>query len=598
MPDPTATLEQAKGLARAGRLAEAARLCAGLTAAAEAPEPARLEALLLQADALARLGRLDQAEAALREGLEAHPARPEPRLALALLLARRGRVREALDTLEPAIPLAPQRADLHFHRGRLLEQIGRWSEALEAFEEACRLVPGSLEAHARAAQLCARMGRRQRWLEHEEAMVRIDPGNWAVHHNRGSALLTMMRTEEALASFRRASACTAEPRPECIAGEVSALVQLGRHQEAWERLQPLLARGEPNHALGIAFADLAPHVGRVEEAIAYLRRVLEREAALNPVQRQSLHFCLGNLYDRAGNPDRAFLHLHTANEMAPRTFAREPFLEHLRQVQRWFPPGGDPEIPRARGRDPRPVLIVGMPRSGTSLTEQILACHPEVHAAGELPTLGWLSEALRERAAQAPTLAGLPQAFVDELAERYLAEAAREAGPAARITDKMPTNFLWLGTAMLALPGARVVHVQRHPLDNLLSCYKENLQGLHSYTNRLEDLAFFYRLYRRFMDHWRQALDLPLLELRYEALVERPEEQVRRLLDFLELPWDEACLRFHESRRLVRTASYDQVRRPLYRSAVGRWRRYAPYLEPLRRELAEFLDEQAPYGYR
>ncbi len=544
---------------------------------------------------LAAAGRHQEALEALRPALEGAPTPQALRLA-AEIEAVQDRPREALAACERALALQPADAALHFLRGRLLDRLGDLHGAAAAFEEAARLAPGELAPHAQASVVYSRLGLRWKCLEHEDALARLAPGNWAVHHNRGWALLALMRVEEALEAFRRAAALAPPERPEALAAQAVALARLGRHEEAQRILDGLPEGLRRNHAVAIAWSEVAPRTGRVPEAIGLLRQILEEETRLNPLERQSLHFALGQLHDREGEVDRAFAHFHTANAMAPRSFRREVFARESERIRQTFSLAALAEAPRGPG-DPRPVLIVGMPRSGTSLTEQILASHPQVHGAGELHSLTQVGQELLDEAATRP-LETVDEPLVHRLARRYLEDLTRGAGDAVRVTDKMPTNFFWLGAAQVLLPGARVIHCRRHPLDTLLSCYKENLQGLHAYSNRLEDLAFFYRLYRRLMAHWEQVLELPVLELRYEELVAEPEAQVRRLLDFLELPWDERCLRFHESRRLVRTASFDQVRRPLYKGAVGRWRRYAPYLEPLRRELADYLDEAAPYGYR
>jgi len=544
---------------------------------------------------LAAAGRHEEALEALRPVLERSPSPEAFRLA-AEIEASRDRPREALAACQRALALAPEDAELHFLRGRLLDRLGALREAAVAFEEAARLAPGEVAPHAQASVVYARLGLRHKCLEHEDALVRLAPDNWSVHHNRGWALLALMRAEEALEAFRRSTALAPPERPEPLAAQAVALARLGRHAEAQRLLDSLPEGLRRNHAVGIAWSEVAPRTGKVREAIGLLREILEEEDRLPPLERQALHFALGQLHDHEGDVDRAFAHFHTANAMAPRSFRRELLASETEQILRTFSLAALAEAPKGPP-DPRPVLIVGMPRSGTSLTEQILASHPLVHGAGELHSLTQVCLTLMERLGGRPLEEADP-ALVEGLARRYLEELTQGAGGAERVTDKMPTNFFWLGAAQVLLPGVRVIHCRRHPLDTLLSCYQQNLQGLHAYSNRLEDLAFFYHLYRWIMDHWAQALELPVLELRYEELVERPEEQVRRLLDFLELPWDERCLRFHESRRLVRTASFDQVRRPLYKGAVGRWRRYAPYLEPLRRELADFLDESAPYGYR
>jgi Sulfotransferase family len=260
------------------------------------------------------------------------------------------------------------------------------------------------------------------------------------------------------------------------------------------------------------------------------------------------------------------------------------------RIMETFSPSIMARLPRARHGSEVPVFIVGMPRSGTTLTEQILAAHPEVFGAGELPALQrvvGLVPAMTGKAAPWPECAArLGQGGVDTLAARYLSEVTRLAPGAARITDKMPQNFLSLGLVALLFPEARVIHCTRDPVDTCLSCYFQGFTQGHGYAFDLATLGAYYRHYRRLMDHWNAVLDIPVIdmpvmEMRYEAMVADQEAESRRLVDFAGLDWDDACLRFFASDRLAHTASYDQVRRPVYKGSVGRWRRYAAHLGPL-----------------
>jgi hypothetical protein len=246
------------------------------------------------------------------------------------------------------------------------------------------------------------------------------------------------------------------------------------------------------------------------------------------------------------------------------------------------------ELPRADNRSEQPVFIVGMPRSGTSLVEQILSCHRGVHAAGELRDVGKLVASLGLRfQGEDDVLPGLDSGSLNAAAGRHLERLRGLGGNAKRLTDKMPYNFLHLGLISLLFPRARVIHCLRDPIDTCLSCYFQNFATGNFFSFDLGNAGLYYRQYERLMAHWRTVLDKPILEVRYEEHVAEPEKVCREMLDFLDLDWDPACLRFHESRRFTNTASRDQVRKPIYTSSSGRWQRYERHLGPLLEALAE-----------
>jgi hypothetical protein len=228
--------------------------------------------------------------------------------------------------------------------------------------------------------------------------------------------------------------------------------------------------------------------------------------------------------------------------------------------------------------DETPVFVLGMPRSGTTLVEQIVSSHPLVGAAGEREYWVRSGRAWDESGAD-----GLTEAVIHRLADDYLAELRRVAPDAARITDKLPYNFLWIGLIHLALPNARIIHCRRHPVDTCLSIYFAHFARRASFGSDRGDLVCEYRQYQRLMAHWRAVLPSDrFMEVDYETLVADQEAGTRRLIEFCGLKWDDACLRPEGNRRVVMTASSWQARQPVYRSSVARWRRYEPWLGELR----------------
>jgi tetratricopeptide (TPR) repeat protein len=304
-----------------------------------------------------------------------------------------------------------------------------------------------------------------------------------------------------------------------------------------------------------------------------------------------LRFAAGRIAEDAGRYDDAFRHFSEARKLAGVPFD----LEGHRRVRATFTKLFTPAFFASRqdygDHSLQPVFVFGMPRSGTTLTEQILSSHPEVAGAGERGDIWEMAKSLglladnAEKFARNLTNLSRPQSF--ELANRYLSALNSVSGSASRVVDKMPDNYAYLGLIALLLPSAKLIHCRRDPLDTCVSCFTTQMaEGGHFYANDLATLGAYYRDYVSLMDHWHATLPLPIFDSSYEQLLDAPEEQSRKLIDFVGLPWDSAVLAFHETKRAVKTNS-PQVRQPLYKTSLGRWRRYAKHLGPLRSALGD-----------
>lgn len=333
-------------------------------------------------------------------------------------------------------------------------------------------------------------------------------------------------------------------------------------------------------------ADLMSALGRESAAIELLQRRLPEIE--DDEGRMEIHFRLGQLLDGQGLAAEAMAHFAEGNRLKGARFDPGHYAGLIDRLVDAFGEVAIARMPRARHGDRRPVFIVGMPRSGTSLVEQIIASHPLAHGAGELTDIGILALATGARGDEYPeSVSALGQADVDRFAHAYRQRLDALAPGAVRITDKMWQNFEFLGFIELLFPEARVIHCTRDPLDTGLSCFTQLFYGDGvAFSYDLTHIGAYYRQYRRAMSHWRNVLSLPMLDCAYETLIEDVESVTRRLLDFVGLPWDDACLRFFDNDRIVQTASHDQVRRPIYRSSVARHLRYREWLGPLERALA------------
>jgi len=490
-------------------------------------------------------------------------------------------------------PASPQLAEID-----RLQQAGRLKEAAALARRVTAREPRNARALYSLGACLLGSGDIEGAIRPLEQAAKLNP-NPAILFNLAQALTNTGRLERAHGAIDQALRLNPN-HPFCLSSKVELLATEARFDEAAALLEgPVSA--EPVHpAVVIAFARIAHRVGQTERAIELIRRSLAsrggqigRPGSIERSNHAMMLFRLGDLLDRAGRYDDAFEAYEKANRAVGVRFDAGAHAAVVDRVIRGWSAEAVRGAARVSKADERPVFIVGMPRSGTTLAEQILDAHPEVAGLGERPEVaGFVSRTQAGRAV--PMLAspeGLERAALERFARQYaepFRAEAKKAGGAGEIryfTDKMPTNFLHLGVIALAFPGARVIHCRRNPLDTCLSCYFQHFGPQYPFIYDLHALGRFYREYERLMEHWRSVLDVPILDLDYESLVAEQEARTARLLDFLDLDFDEACLRFHESKRTTITASNEQVRRPLYASSVSRHQRYEVHLGPLRKGL-------------
>ena len=385
------------------------------------------------------------------------------------------------------------------------------------------------------------------------------------------------------AAYERAAALPGPAQQDAIANRGSLFMEFGRKDEALKATEEA-AKAFPN-APGVLFnqTDLK-RFKPGDPLIARMEALLARQG-ITLSDRATLHFGLGKAFLDIGDSVEAFRHYDEGNRLKRSTYAYD-----IEATERWMESLAEvfsPALLEARdvvgARSPAPVFVVGMPRSGTTLVEQILASHPRVHGAGELRRLQTLVDGIADFPSSVRSLTATQCKAVGEA---YLDFIAPMAIGKQYVVDKMPSNFLFAGMIRLMLPGAHIIHCRRDPVDTCLSCYTKLFAGEQPFAYDQTELGRFYRAYERLMANWRTALPAAeFLEVDYEAVVADIETQARRMLDFLGLPWDAAVLRFHETERPIRTASVNQVREPIYRSSVGRWRQHAAQLQPLLKAL-------------
>lgn len=530
------------------------------------------------------------AEACFRQAIQLRPAYAEAHGCLGSLLAAAGRLDEAIAGFRRAIEIKPDSADIHRNLGAALALQCRWDQAISHYRRAIELKPDFVDAYNNLGN--ALMDRDQGAKHGEEAekcfrqALRYQPDVPEIHINLAAALTDMGRDREADSSYRRV--LELKPgHPSATAGLAMLLERKGDFDAACALVDPLVGAGTNDVQLLLSHAVLLRHKDRREDAVAVLEKCLKQ--TMDNQQRIKAHFALGKLYDELKQYDQAFGHYRQGNALDTKEFdEKENEKEIVREFDAILAAFAKERVgrrPRASNRSKLPVFIVGMPRSGTSLVEQILSSHPLVYGAGELidihDIVSRLPTQLGTSSPYPQCLDGCTRKNIDPIAQRHLDRLARFSRDAVRVTDKMPHNFLALGLIDLLFPGARVIHCLRDPVDTCLSIYFQRFNDFHAYARNLTSLGKYYRQYRRLVAHWKTVLRIPIMDIQYEDLVENQEDLSRKMIEFCELEWDDRCLRFHESGRFVTTPSYDQVRRPIYRKSVARWKNYEQFLGPL-----------------
>lgn len=550
-------------------------------------EPALHTAREQWAMAQFQLGRVAEAIAGFHEVLETGTGNELTWNNLGVILETQARFTEAADCYRKAIKLNPEQAVLHFNLGNALRSSGRGTEAVDSFRRCLELDPRHAHARHNLGVLRQEQGAREEAAQLLRETIALAPAMIDAHVNLGATLQSLGRDEEALACYREALRLS-PGYADAAAGEIAVLDRLSRLEEVKERVAALSEEARSAPDVVVTMAAVARHVGCEDEALNDLTRLVEQKQ-LPPAKLEAALYALGKLCDAKKRFPEAFHFYQRANAVRPHPFDLDEFNRKNARVQTIFSAEGMRQFPRAPRGSQLPVLVVGMPRSGTSLVEQIIASHSQAVGAGELSWLDDLTEKWPERLGVSVPY---PECALD-FSTRALEAASGEylalltaVGPGAqRVVDKMPGNFAHLGLAELLLPGVRVIHIRRDPVDNCLSCYFQNFAQGHHYASDLATLGRVYRSYVSLMEHWRSVLTLPMLEISYEALVLNQEEESRRLIEFCGLAWEKQCLRFHETKRVVFTASYDQVRRPIYRDSLARHLHYADFLGPLREAL-------------
>jgi tetratricopeptide (TPR) repeat protein len=536
-------------------------------------------------------GRIDEAVARYKRALAFNPHYAEAHNNLGVALAALGRMDGAVAHYERALVLKPDHVEAHNNLGVALAALGKMDGAVAHYERALVLKPDYAEAHHNLGITLAALGRTDDAVAHYERALILKPDYADAHNNLGNALAAKGNLDGAIAHYRRVLAISPN--------HAEAHNNLGHIFKTQGRFDEAMAHYGQAIASRPAYAEA--HFNRAEiktfrqgdADLAALEALAEGDG-LPASKLPFIHFALAKALDDSRDYPRAFEHLRKGNDLKRRQihydeaaivqlFQRISDVFNVSLFDR-FQEEGDPSLV--------PIFVLGMPRSGSTLIEQILASHPQIHGAGELKDLEKATSTVLT-ACDPPVrypecVPGLDGATLRRMGQSYLARLPVPAPGKTRIVDKLPGNFLHIGLIRLILPNAKIIHTIRQPIDTCVSCYSKLFASGQYFSYDLAELGRYYRSYSGLMAHWRSVLPPgSILDVTYEDVVNDLEAEARRLIDYCGLPWDDRCLSFHRTSRLVKTASAVQVRTPLFRNSLERWRKFEAAIGSLLHELGD-----------
>ncbi|MBI4005766.1 MAG: sulfotransferase [Gammaproteobacteria bacterium] len=531
----------------------------------------------------------------LMELVKKTPGSPQAHYNLGLALHGAERLAEAIDAFEQAIRLQPEHAAAHYNLGVIFQELGHFERAEETYRKVIRITPDLALAHLKLGEVLTNQNRDDAAMESFHKAHELDNDNPKMVIALAESLHINGRTGEGIKLLRDAQGKYPEEIP--LMTTLGKLLHIaGQINEAEAVLRRAMSLKQDTSAACLGFSRIRKFSRHDADIINAMEALLENNR-LPEGNRMEVCYALGKIYDDCDEYDKAFARYNTANAIQHKwvNYDRHAHEQRINDNIAIFNEAFFSGFSDLGTEEERPIFIVGMPRSGTTLTEQIIVSHPEVGGAGELEYFRSvcknLSFILGSKKPWPRCCLELDKEQAGRIARNYLELLNRHSATVRYVTDKLPHNYLYLGIIRLLFPLAPIILCRRDPLDVCLSIFFQNFAKEHKYAFDLMDIGHHYLQYARLMAHWRRVLPGPYLESRYEDLIADQEARSREVIAFCGLEWDEACLEFYNEKRDIRTASNWQVRQPIYSGAVKRWKHYERHLAPLMKLFADTQDE-------
>ena len=529
-------------------------------------------------------GRPQEAYITFKKALKLRPGNPMLLTNLGNALQLQGEIEKAIEWFNKAIAQDPEFAGAHINLGNALRELGRFEKAVAAYQHAIEIDPGLADTYYNLASLLIELGELEEAETNFKKAVEIDPRHKDAWNGLGNTLAYLGKIDESIGAYRQAIEIDPRHRS-AFKGLGNVLSDMGEIEQAIDsyrmaiKIDPEYADVYRTISMNKTFAEYDDDIHSMETLYA--------NKNLPDDKKMYLAFGLGKAFEDLGEYEKSMEFIIEAARLKRATidYSISESEDLFSQIKSTFSLEFFADRQGTGDPDQTPIFILGMPRSGTSLVEQILASHPDVFGAGELKDLAVLTRNFGTADSPREFPAGivdLDSEGLEDLGKEYIARIRSRSVDTKYITDKLPPNFLRIGLIKAILPNAKIIHCTRDPMDVCLSLFKNYFSGAVNYSYDLTELGQYYNLYFNLMEYWRKTLPGFIYDLSYESLVADQENQIRKLLEYCHLPWNDACLDFHKTRRKVRTASNAQVRRPIYHDSVNLWKRYEQQLEPLR----------------
>ncbi len=577
-------LQEAWRLFQSGHFADALEI----TEVVSTSENVDADSIYLQGNCLSRLGRYAEALNVFKQMLLYEPGDPRAYMAMGSTMLAQGSHDAGIDCYKKILFNDPTHLQAHIALAKILAVTGQVNQAQKHLQKALVYNPSSGQPHHALGLLCRKINAPISVIyKHFLAAVELEPDVTEYLLALGECLLNQERYDEAENFFNKASLLEPE-NPSIISRLAAVSVKQGNMQSAFEKIDILKSRELYMPDTAITYLLCCKHDDRCDDAIKYAESCLNH-TGLDSETRRNIHSKLASVFDHKHAYNEAWQHLMASKEGIATHEQYDPvshkaFIDNLIET---FSFSNMFNLPRANVVSAHsPIFIIGMPRSGTSLVEQIFSAHPEITGGGELIYIQSIIYDLPALVKSSETwpgcILGVNQKIVDSLAERYLDGLGSLADNTVYVTDKMPHNFYALGLIQLLFPNAKIIHCSREPFDTCISVLFQNFKEGHEYSNSLFHLGTHYSQYLRLMEHWRSVLSINMCEIQYEDLVQDPKPVISKMLEYCNLKWDDNCMNFNKIKRYVKTASFDQVRQPLHTRSVNRWKNYDKYLNDLK----------------